>query len=962
MAKIPVILEAGRADGKLATSSTIFDENKGMFQSEINDIQDTLNSDNSNKPLSAKQGKVLKELLDNKVIEAGAVPIDSEPTEGNITHVVNSDSLAKEFNKCNTAIINTNRIKDGAVTTNKLEHSIQSLITNISKTATFAGIATPTTNPGTPDGPVFYIANGKGAYTNFGGIDVTEDEVVILYYDTSWHKNTTGMVSNDKLTELENEVGVKKFSNTVTTTTTVTILDSSDVKVGDVIYYKYTIDNGRLYVENSDGTSYMLHEASSGEFEGSFVISSVFSKLFYTAYNGSVRGTLVFDKNNEVLKDNLHSVIANCGVTATLDVLTNNVYSPISMYIRESEIFYVRVSGNFKFGRVLIGYNGAVTPDKRLKDYVEKDKIYKFTAPADIDKITVGLYDTGDSGKLSVTVIKDSVIANALNDIELLKNDKDDIEELSNKVDIYHGKNWYSNPKIFEGSFLKSNGDLSTHASRSYTDFIRIEGGKNYHISRIGDIALDDNVQVCHCFYNKDKNLVGYMLAKELNVSVPANAYYVRLSGYTEVFNQIQIELGSERTAYEPYSPIDGYLGDKLNGKLDIKSGKNKYSNPNVTDGAYLTNNGNLSAHSARSYTDYIQITPNTNYHVSMAGDGNFDDNANVCHCFYDADKNFIGYSLAKDKNLTSPNNARYIRLSGYTYKFANNPQIEEGNERTTYEPYSPIAGYTIPSSGGSGDNPLKGKKVICFGDSITEFVDADEKGYCEYLAELSSATVIRAGVGGMWLTSRKAPTSTPASVNDARAAFDVCNLIDAWIDNDYTKVEPSNQYLIENDRDDNTRQINALKNNPIGSVDVITIFASTNDFGNGVQIGTNTSTEVNSICGAYRHIIERICTANKKVRVFIFTPIIRYFGNVREDIYFSDYRKNQNDVTLRDYANAIMSVAANEHIASCNLYDTLGWNKYNFSNYFYDNDNVHPYKGMSYIAQRMFSFICSSY
>ena len=167
MAKIPVILEAGRADGKLATSSTIFDENKGMFQSEINDIQDTLNSDNPNKPLSAKQGKVLKELLDAKVIEAGAVPIDSEPTEGNITHVVNSDSLAKEFNKCNTAIINTNRIKDGAVTTNKLEHSIQSLITNISKTATFAGIANPTTNPGTPDGPVFYLAFEPGEYSNF---------------------------------------------------------------------------------------------------------------------------------------------------------------------------------------------------------------------------------------------------------------------------------------------------------------------------------------------------------------------------------------------------------------------------------------------------------------------------------------------------------------------------------------------------------------------------------------------------------------------------------------------------------------------------------------------------------------------------------------------------------------------------------------------------------------------------
>ena len=105
MAKIPTILEPGRADGKLATSGAIFDENKGMFQSEINDIQDTLNSDNPNKPLSANQGKILKELLDNKVIEIGAVPIDTEPIEGNITHIVNSDGLAKKFNKYNTEII-----------------------------------------------------------------------------------------------------------------------------------------------------------------------------------------------------------------------------------------------------------------------------------------------------------------------------------------------------------------------------------------------------------------------------------------------------------------------------------------------------------------------------------------------------------------------------------------------------------------------------------------------------------------------------------------------------------------------------------------------------------------------------------------------------------------------------------------------------------------------------------------
>ena len=72
----------------------------------------------------------------------------------------------------------------------------------------FAGVATldPATEPGTPDAKVFYIANGKGTYTNFGGLEVTEDEVVVLYYDTAWHKVATGIASQAKLSELEGKV------------------------------------------------------------------------------------------------------------------------------------------------------------------------------------------------------------------------------------------------------------------------------------------------------------------------------------------------------------------------------------------------------------------------------------------------------------------------------------------------------------------------------------------------------------------------------------------------------------------------------------------------------------------------------------------------------------------------------------------------------------------------------------
>ena len=70
----------------------------------------------------------------------------------------------------------------------------------------FEGIATIDTNPGTPDAKVFYIANGKGTYTNFGGIQVTENEVVVLCWDSVWHKVSTGIAREENLTNLEKEV------------------------------------------------------------------------------------------------------------------------------------------------------------------------------------------------------------------------------------------------------------------------------------------------------------------------------------------------------------------------------------------------------------------------------------------------------------------------------------------------------------------------------------------------------------------------------------------------------------------------------------------------------------------------------------------------------------------------------------------------------------------------------------
>ena len=87
-----------------------------------------------------------------------------------------------------------------------LNSVLNAMVTTLGTGYQFAGVATIATNPGTPDAKVFYIANGKGTYEKFGGLEVTEDDVVVLYYDTAWHKVSTGIASQAKLSELEEKV------------------------------------------------------------------------------------------------------------------------------------------------------------------------------------------------------------------------------------------------------------------------------------------------------------------------------------------------------------------------------------------------------------------------------------------------------------------------------------------------------------------------------------------------------------------------------------------------------------------------------------------------------------------------------------------------------------------------------------------------------------------------------------
>lgn len=93
------------------------------------------------------------------------------------------------------------------ITGNILRDVLLEMVDTLGDGWTYKGVATTTTNPGTPDDNVFYIATAPGTYTNFGGLSVADGEVAILKYNGSWAKDVTGAATKAQLDQLGQEVG-----------------------------------------------------------------------------------------------------------------------------------------------------------------------------------------------------------------------------------------------------------------------------------------------------------------------------------------------------------------------------------------------------------------------------------------------------------------------------------------------------------------------------------------------------------------------------------------------------------------------------------------------------------------------------------------------------------------------------------------------------------------------------------
>lgn len=87
------------------------------------------------------------------------------------------------------AVIKTNG--NNEITGAILQNVLDTIVSTIGANRTYAGIAVPTTAPGTPDANIFYLASTAGSYVNFDNITVNPAELAVIVNTTSgWSKTT----------------------------------------------------------------------------------------------------------------------------------------------------------------------------------------------------------------------------------------------------------------------------------------------------------------------------------------------------------------------------------------------------------------------------------------------------------------------------------------------------------------------------------------------------------------------------------------------------------------------------------------------------------------------------------------------------------------------------------------------------------------------------------------------------
>lgn len=207
-------------------------------------------------------------------------------------------------------------------------------------------------------------------------------------------------------------------------------------------------------------------------------------------------------------------------------------------------------------------------------------------------------------------------------------------------------------------------------------------------------------------------------------------------------------------------------------------------------------------------------------------------------------------------------------------------------------------------------------------------------------------------------------PDNIDAFANNsvAYAALDIPAMVCGLVNADWTNQKAAAQYLKDAASDDNMAILEYISQVKIEDIDAVIFFGGTNNY-NSEGFGAPGGVPANSVSWHLEKCIEELLKKKASLQIYILTPICRYFGN---DISNWDDSKWGDNLKYGEYdfvamptlVEAEKAVAKYWHIPVFDMYWSLGWNRWNYSQYFNNTDGTHPKKGLKYLGYKIASLL----
>ena len=416
-----------------------------------------------------------------------------------------------------------------------LQQILLAMVNSLGSGYQFVGVATPTTNPGSPDAPVFYLAGISGVYSHFG--ITVQDEIAVIANNSNgnWTKQsiiseaTTGktgvMSAKDKQTLDKHSESITRilsllylesrvdFDNTVigSSNTFFDLSEPINVKKGDKLKFQV-----QLTATNSNSFAAYLWSANTYVTEGAYLEANYTEVTFDIIADATI--TRLSLRGDNVISGSLFCVIE--GVITKINQNSEEIqqikstgYDPTIVdgsYLSDlgeaySDAGYKRTN----YIPVIEGETLSIT-GRKVCAYDEAQQFVSVLSNSGGDiiipsRVRYIRVDAGKTADLVITRYGSTMLGVA------------SLQDVSNANDSF--RNIYSKFILSSGYYAASNGSAQADSNYIKTDYIRVSSNVYLNIPPFRT-----------CFYDADKNFLSFTEAVKSHFVVPENAAYVTFS------------------------------------------------------------------------------------------------------------------------------------------------------------------------------------------------------------------------------------------------------------------------------------------------------------------------------------------------------------------------------------------------------------------------------------------------